>query len=118
MGNSRERRRMRRSMGLSMPIPMPKPDSESSSVAEMPKEAVGRYNSSDKLAIVLACLGVAVAIAILLVGLFLDEPIVLVVLLVLLAACFVYPIQHFARRVPVRIGAFAAVALVTVAIGV
>ena len=63
-----------------------------------------RYNNSDKLAIALACLGVAVAIAILLVGLFLDEPIVLVVLLVLFAACFVYPIQHFVRRVPVRLG--------------
>jgi len=82
--------------------------------ASMPSAETVERSNSDKMAIALFWGGVAVAIALLLLGILLDWPVVLFFLLTLIPLCMIYPILHFTRRLRWRIVAFAAVGLCTI----
>src|SRR5690348_2109322 len=86
MANSQQRRKLRRyleSHTMPQPIPMPTANHKT------------KRNESDRLALALFSLGGAVAIAAVLVALFLDKWGVLVGLIVAFYASLIYPIHHF-----------------------
>jgi hypothetical protein len=72
------------------------------------------YNTSDKLGIALACMAGVMAIILFLVE---KTPLTIVCLLLLMASLLVFPILHFAKRIPWRIGIFIVCGFCTLSFG-
>jgi len=87
-----------------------------SPVSAMPRP--NQYSDSDRLAIALAFVGMAMTIAAILIALFLDKPWVLRLLVFLFPLSLIYPVLHFCKERSRRILGFIGVTLVTALLGI